>query len=265
MSKIVKGIGKAVKGIIRGVRKFFKSKFGKLLLAGAAIYLAGGAAGWWNTPFSSVNGAFLGASPVAAEAATATAAGDLAAAGSTLVDSAGAAVGAGTGGAVAADTAAALNAAPAAIETATVPAAAAVESPLFSGGAVEKATLGVGGGGTAAPAAAAKSGGILNNLFSSDLAKYGAITVGGNMLAGAFSPNELDMAEKQAELERKNLAWRQKFLAPNFEVGNIPIPKPTGNMLPPGATPAVPPGYAVDANGNVVPVQQPGIINTAMK
>lgn len=70
MSGLVKGVVKAVKGIFRGVKKIFKkitsSTIGKVLLAAVAIYLGGAAFGMWESPFASINGAFV------SEAATAT-------------------------------------------------------------------------------------------------------------------------------------------------------------------------------------------------
>lgn len=88
MSKIVKGIKKAVSGIVRGVKKVFKkitsSTIGKVLLAAAVIYLGGAALGHWAIPgksafATSINGSlsnvpFLGAGADAAGAAVNTAA-----------------------------------------------------------------------------------------------------------------------------------------------------------------------------------------------
>lgn len=81
MSKVVKKIGKAVKSVFKGVKKVFKevtkSKIGKALLIGGAIFLGGAALGFWNAPqwvpFSSkINGAFVKG---ATDAAATTAAG----------------------------------------------------------------------------------------------------------------------------------------------------------------------------------------------
>jgi len=82
MSKVVKGIGKAVKGILSGVGKVFKSvtksSFGKALLFAGATYLGGAALGLWESPFSSINGLFkMGGGPAAAELAGAQSAGEL--------------------------------------------------------------------------------------------------------------------------------------------------------------------------------------------
>ena len=72
MSKIVKGIGKAVKGIVKGVGKAFKkvwkSKIGRALLVAAAVYVTGGMAGLWSTPLTggAAGGAGLASSQAAA-------------------------------------------------------------------------------------------------------------------------------------------------------------------------------------------------------
>jgi hypothetical protein len=62
MSKLFKGIKKAVKKVFKGIKKIFKkitsSTLGKVLLGAAAIWLGGAAFGLWKTPFASVNGAF---------------------------------------------------------------------------------------------------------------------------------------------------------------------------------------------------------------
>jgi hypothetical protein len=77
MSKLVKGIGKAIKGLVKGVKKIFKkitsSTIGKVLLGAALIYFGGAAFGAWNTPFSSVNGAFVKGATSAVETGTAVA------------------------------------------------------------------------------------------------------------------------------------------------------------------------------------------------
>jgi hypothetical protein len=204
--KVVKGIGKAVKGIFKGITKTFKaitsSSLGKALLIGATIYLGGAAMGYWNSPFQSINGAFL--SPAAAEAGVATAT-QAAEAGTTLAGGTEAA-----GGGL--------------INSALPSAAPSAAAPGVGAGVVE----------------AAKPG-----FFAGDLAKYGLIQAGAGALQGAFSPNALDTAERQAELERENLAWRNEFLAPNFNVGSFNL----------GVTPS---GESLrDANGNPIYPQQP--------
>ncbi len=74
--KIVKGIGKAIKGIVGGVKKVFKkitsSKIGKAILIGATIYLGGAALGAWKAvgPFARINGVLAGGGQAASVAAT---------------------------------------------------------------------------------------------------------------------------------------------------------------------------------------------------
>lgn len=77
--KVVKKIGKGIKNVFRGVKKVFKeitsSKIGKAILIAGAVYLGGAAFGMWNSPFASVNGAFVGGGNAASVAATGEAAG----------------------------------------------------------------------------------------------------------------------------------------------------------------------------------------------
>ena len=100
MSKVFKGVAKGVKGIFKGVAKGFKkvwkSSIGKALIIGAAVFLTGGMAGWWSTPFT--GGAAAGAAPAVAESAAAAGAGAIPASPSVIpvVESAGVA-GAGAG------------------------------------------------------------------------------------------------------------------------------------------------------------------------
>jgi hypothetical protein len=238
MSKVVKGIGRAVKGIFKGITKTFKavtsSSLGKALLIGATIYLGGAAMGYWNSPFQSINGAFL--SPAAAEAGVATAT-QAAEAGTTL---AGTEAAGGVGAGVGSDL-----------------------SYFSEGGGLIKSSLpsaaapGVGAG----VVEAAKHG-----FFAGDLAKYGLIQAGAGALQGAFSPNALDTAERQAELERENLAWRNEFLSPNFAVGQFSLGmQPSGQALtdssgrPIYPTPPTTPGVQP-----VQPVKPVGLIAQAM-
>ncbi len=90
MSKFAKGIGKAVKNILKGLKKGFKAVFkspvGKILLIAAAVYSGGVALGAW--------GGAAGATGAASAAGAAGATGGTAAAGAT---GAGAATTAGVG------------------------------------------------------------------------------------------------------------------------------------------------------------------------
>jgi len=63
MSKIVKAVKKGIKKIAKGIRTGFrsirKSTIGKVLMFAAAVYLGGAAFGAWQSPFASINGAFV--------------------------------------------------------------------------------------------------------------------------------------------------------------------------------------------------------------
>lgn len=270
--KAVAGVSKKILG---GVKKAFKSltssTFGRALLIGATIYLGGAAFGMWNSPFTSINGAFT--SQAAAEAGTASAASDAAAVAADAAPVAaetGAAAGtdAAAAGAGAADTTAANLSA----SSAVTPATESLGSIPASGNIADAATT-YGGSSAAAPGSSfsylgepAKKG-IIDSFMSNPLAQYGMIQAGAGALQGAFTPNAMDVAEKQAELDRQNLEWRNNFLKPNWQVGSLNL----------GMTPS---GQPIrDANGNLVyptqpgvpqiqppqPVVPTGIINTAMR
>lgn len=268
-----KAIAKTSKGILKGAKKAFKSitksSFGKALLIGATIYLGGAAFGLWNSPFQAVNGAFL--SPAAAEAgvATGTAATE---AGTTLA----AAEGAGAAGAGAGEAAATSLANEAAVAETMTSAGAAGGGAGASGGTgilnasmsgmepgyeaiLDKGVYGTvnaavpGGPLTPSVTGAAKTG-----FFSGDLAKFGLIQAGAGALQGAFSRDAIDVAEREAELERENLAWRNQFLSPNFDVGQIdlgmkpsnqPLRDMNGNLIYPAQTPQPQPPQPVVPQG----------------
>lgn len=233
MSKVVKGIGKAVKGIFKGISKTFKSitksSLGRALLIGASIYLGGAYLGAWQGPSWMPT-----MSTVAAEAgvATGTAAAE---AGTTL---------AGVEGGAAAET---LGAGTVIEPASAVAQEMAAGSTVLGGGSAAAPMSGV-----YAPAAEATKGGLISNWLAGqpDLVKFGVATTGmqagGQLLASAFSPNALDVAEREAELARENEKWRNEFLQPNWAVGkfNLGI-SPSGQPLR-------------DANGNLVYPTQPG-------
>jgi hypothetical protein len=265
MSKVVKGIGKAVKGIVKGVKKAYKSitksTLGKALLIGATIYLGGAALGYWNSPFTSINGVLAGGAPAAAEAGAVTAT-QATEAGTTL---------AGVEGGTAAETlGAGINIEPAS----AVAKEMAAGSTVLGGGSAAAPVSGV-----YAPAAEATKGGFIKNWWAglSDPVKLGFTVSGmqtaGNMLASAFSPDALDVAERQAELERENMQWRNDFLyGKNLDVGqfqlgmtpsNQPLRDSQGNLI--YATPQV----ALAAPGvqpvqPAQPIQPRGFIAQAM-
>jgi hypothetical protein len=67
MSKVAKGIGKAVSGVARGVKKVFNkvvgSKLGKIVLIAAAIYFGGVALGAWGGPVAGAGAPVVTATP----------------------------------------------------------------------------------------------------------------------------------------------------------------------------------------------------------
>jgi len=81
LSKVVKGIGKAVK-------KVLSSKIGKALLIAATIYIGGAALGAWQSPFTSINGALAGGAK-ASTGVQMAASGEAAAAAGTAANSVG--------------------------------------------------------------------------------------------------------------------------------------------------------------------------------
>jgi len=222
MSKLIKGIGKAVKGIVKGVKKVFKkitsSTLGKVLLGAAAIYLTGGAFGMWNTPFSSINGAFVkGATDTVAQttlaAGTETAAATGAAEGAVFADTLGSAA-SGTlelGASEAATNAALSNAAQSAVSSTGV-AAAPTATNLAVNTATNKA---LGTAATKAVTAGAQPG-LLAKLGSGavDFAKGvgtfaknnpTAAAIGASTIAGALGNDEVDLLEKEEELRAQRL------------------------------------------------------------
>lgn len=234
-----KAIAKVSKGILKGVKKAFsaitKSSLGKALLIGATIYLGGAAFGLWNSPFQAINGAFVSGAAPALETATA-----VTEAGSTLATAGEAAAGANA----VAPSAAALTNEAAIAETMTSAGAAGGGSGIINSALPPVVEMGTKAS-AADIAAAAKPG-----FFSGDLAKYGLIQAGAGALQGAFSPDAIDTAERQAELERENLKWRNDFLAPNFSVGQFalgispsgqPLRDASGNLIYPQPQPAQPP------------------------
>lgn len=280
MSKLVKGAGKIAtapfkaihkinKSILSGLKKGYKSltstTFGKALLIGATIYLGGAAFGMWNSPFSAINGVF--ASPAAAElgASTATAASE---AGGSLAAGVGEGATAGGGEVAAAETLGGSTSIPSASEVAKEMANSSI---TMGGGAPSSA-------GVYADATGATSKGIINSAMRSapgatpwyqkDLVQYGALMAGAGALQGAFTPNALDVADRQAELERENLEWRNRFLDKNFQVSSLNLgmspsgqPVRDANGSPIYSTQPVVPGQP---GRPVVPTPPRGIINHAM-
>ena len=59
MSKVIKSVKKVISKVVKEVKRFAKSDLGKAILIGATVYLGGAALGAWNSPFQSINGAFV--------------------------------------------------------------------------------------------------------------------------------------------------------------------------------------------------------------
>jgi len=222
MSKVVKGIGKAVGSVISGATKVFKSvvssKIGKIALLAAVIYISGGALGAWETPFSSINGIFASGAAEAA-AAPGTAAGFL------------------TEGTAAAPLAAAGEAVTAPIVSVASP----VATELAAAGAAQTAPLAlnlaptagiVGSGPLGAPlvsaAAPASGGGLISSAMN--IAKgvgewvqgnpIPAI-IGGSMLASSFTPDQIDVLEKQGQISSEKAQALRDEIARNTAVGGV--------------------------------------------
>lgn len=248
--KVIKGVGKAVKGLVKGVKKVFKkitdSKIGKALLIAATIYFGGAALGAWNSPFASVNGAWTQAGSMASrglsakgtaavassapvvESAPAFVAGGGDVAGATVANAA-------TGGAAAGNTAAAAN-------TATN---AAKANSLINQATGNGIPGWQGGGATGGSAAASNevSKGIVNRLLNGaqtrlqntkTWAKDNPIlaATGLNAVAGAMSPDELDIIEQRRKWDEDDRKRRER----NLDVTGIDLriqPRFTPSSLAP--------------------------------
>lgn len=218
-----------MKNIFSGLGHFFKSNFGSVLLKAAAVYVGGAAAGLWDSPFESINGAFTSGANAAST---------------------------GTDAAVQNETQQELTG-----ETQTTPlpaqqAAAPSQLPPSAPQAPEVAQ-----GAQPAASPTPSSPGILDNLWSgyksmSGPAQAALISTGGAALKGAFTPNASQLLDKQAQLARDNMAWRNAFLAPNYSVGNVNVGTPNPSPQP-----------LTDTSGKpVYPVVKPrGILNNAMR
>lgn len=248
MSKVVSGIGKAVGGIVKGVKKAFKavtkSKIGKALMFAAAIYLGGAALGAWESPFSMINGALSSqATPAAAELAGAASGGGsiaeatLAGAGATG-ETAGLVAGAAeTAGAVA-------GASPAAAEIVAASQAggsgliegaiggisgnAAPVAAEFVGGASGGGSLAGLGGSTGATSVATGPTGLIDKVISGaksvgSWAQKNPISaaMGLNAVANMSKPDERELLDHRAQKEMELYDWKNKYLSPNWNVGAV--------------------------------------------
>lgn len=274
MSSAVKAVSNVGKKFLGGVKKAWKSvtssTFGKVLLIAAAIYLGGAAMGYWNSGIGGVDGALVSQTGAELGTGTVTAEGGSGLAQATSV---GAEVGMDDAALASSQKAAADAAAKTALAegggTNAVANSFAPGSTPGTGGAPYSTPPGnsldlsvpqYANSGAVPPVPG--TGGAPYNIpprppaeswFSKmpGPAQYGLIAgatqVGGQALASAFSPNAMDVANRQAELERENAQWRYDFLQPNFQVGSVNTGfRPAGQPVVPGQP--VPPGMISAAN-----------------
>lgn len=208
MSGIIKGAVKAVKGIFKGIKKVFKkitsSTIGKVLLAAATIYLGGAAFGMWETPFASVNGAFVSGTKAAA-----TAAGTDVSALPIFTEGTGIA---GTSGAAGASTGLAPGAVAGEIGSAAIPTTAGTSSMLAPTAASESLLAGVPGTIPGAATGATTTGGALSKIGAGigKVAKFAgehplATTMGLSAIASGLGPDEEDLLSLQDKLKQKRI------------------------------------------------------------
>lgn len=194
--KVFKKIGKAVKSVVKGVKKVFKevtdSKIGKALLVGAAVFLGGAALGFWNVPqwvpFSSnINGAFTSNAASVATTGEATAT-------SSLASGVGPTTGPGfsAGGMT---------------STATLPSATPASGFTLAGQtATTMPTVSAGGGGSFAVNSGASKG-LIGKIGDGAKAVGNFINenpvvsmMGMNAMASMAAPDEIDMLNEQKKL-----------------------------------------------------------------
>lgn len=184
--KAVKGVGKAISGIAKGlvkvVKKVASSKIGKIALMAGAMYLTGGAAGMWTTPFASINGALVGAGS----------AGGTSLSSALLSGNAVAGAGGGVAGAIA-GTGSAITGA---------------------GGTVAGTSLGAGtGGGIISNAFKGVTGFIKANPMASAMAL--------NAASSALSPDEIDLEQERNRLKLEEEQAMRDRIAKNLNVSGV--------------------------------------------
>ena len=239
MSKIIKGIGKAVSGLFRGVKKVFKkvtsSKLGKAVLVAAAVYFGGAALGAWNAP--GFGGAAAAGAPPASTSALAGAdvAGTAVNAATQVVPGTG--VSSGASGLISDGVSAVVG------STGTVPAAHSIAASQGAvGTASNAAKLGSAVFNSAtAPSAVlssvpAPSSGWLSRVISGIAEKGGALvdfasnpdnalvtSAGIGAISGALSPDEEDILELQAKLRAEEEQRVYDRHAANLNVDDIDL------------------------------------------
>jgi len=219
MSKVVKKIGKGVKKVFKGVKKVFKkvikSKIFKIALAGVAIYFGGVALGMWG-------GAGGTGAAASAQAGIHAATGAGAGAGVSTGVAAGTGIHAATGAAGAAGATGVVGAA--------LPTVAQTVAPAATQAGVHTAT-GIAGG-AAKTGFLAKTAAGAKTIGSFIEAHPIASSIALNTVAGAFSPDQIDIMREQesliAEREERDRKQRER----NQSVGGIDLGfTPSGAQL----------------------------------
>jgi hypothetical protein len=271
VKSVGKAIKKVVSGVKKVFKKIASSKIGKVLLIAAAVYLGGAALSMWSVPggvpfAANINGAFTAAGSQAAQVAAAnkavaagsfgtssgvaaaTSAPTLAsnvAAGSVEKAVASGAFGTPTAGTVAGGTA--TGTAAAANAPITPPSPSGIEAGMQSQGA------GYGAGGQAGAGVTENAsrnivaemmkntGDILAKPFETGnlFGKGGWISqnqttalMGGSMIAGAFTPDSIDVAREQQTLQQEQDDADQERRRQNFlGIGGIDVGRPNDTKL----------------------------------
>jgi len=255
VKSVVGAVGDVVGGVIDGVKKVFKeitsSTIGKVALLAGAVYLGGAAFGYWESPFASINGAFVSSgetmlgSGVAttsegvlglSEAGAAEALGGSAAAGTTAelgLTQTAAANALGTGTTVG-------TATPLAIPTGTFglsegAAKTALSSTVNNGGIISNAMKGIG-------EYAGKAGKWIE-------ANPWQAAMGLNAAASMMSPDKIDLLEEEERLRKERLKEQQR----NLLVGDVDLGVRPGSKI------------LYDNQGNQVYAPEGGIIGSRIK
>ena len=218
---VFKGVKKVFKTVVSGVKSFIRSDAGKIILIAAAVWLGGATMGYWNSGFSSIDGAL--ASTQGAGAASASDALSAPAAQEAM---------AGGAGSVATENAASTA-------TGGISGAPAYTSQFTA--APPGTMAAIGGGAPAAVAPTDWAPDAVSMTQPSDgsgfmhtagkavtgAAKWMAANpvptlVGGQMLASAFSPNQLDANEQQNQFKIDEEKRRQADIdAANARIAQV--------------------------------------------
>jgi hypothetical protein len=284
IGKVVKGVGKVVSGVVKGVgsvvKKIASSKLGKILLMAATVYFGGAAimgamqgaaagSGFLGTISSAVSGAGTGIANAwsALGAATSSAmGGNFAQAGSQLATGfQGGSLAGGTGVSVGATTgltagSTAGGAAGGAAQGGSMYSLAG-GAPAAGAGLTAPAgsTALAGGGSVLGAGGAAQGGGLLSSL--SPLGQYAAVSSGMQLAGGAIQDYS---QQKQIEDERKR---QEQNMSANFAFGEAGDSPMAGMYPQQGGQPQVPypmtPGNQQFANYR--PMPQQGLISNQMQ